>query len=69
MATAQIQRLRRVAQKASRRKAIVAEKRRAETATMGGREARQIIAAARSPPKSASASAKPSLGARPKEPA
>jgi len=52
MAAAQSQRLRRVAQKASRRKAIVAEKRRAETATMGGREARQIIAAARSPVKS-----------------
>jgi len=52
MATAQIQRLRRVAQKASRRKAIVAEKRRAETATMGGREARRIIDAARSPVKS-----------------
>jgi hypothetical protein len=52
MAAAQSQRLRRVAQKASRRKAIVAEKRRAETATMGGREARQIIDAARSPVKS-----------------
>jgi hypothetical protein len=52
MAAAQSQRLRRVAQKASRRKAIVAEKRRAETATMGGREAHQIIAAARSPVKS-----------------
>jgi len=45
----QSQRLRRAAQKASRRKAIVAEKRKTETATMGGREARQIIDAARAP--------------------
>jgi hypothetical protein len=51
MAVAQSQRLRREAQKESRRKAIVAEKRRAETATKGGRQARQIIDAARAPVK------------------
>src|SRR5208282_6881686 len=33
----------------SRRKAVVAEKRKADTVMMGGREARQIIEAARSP--------------------
>jgi len=49
MATSQSQRLRRMAEKASRRKAVVAEKRRADTIMMGGREARQIIEAARSP--------------------
>ena len=49
MATSQSQRLRRMAEKASRRKAVVAEKRKADTVMMGGREARQIIEAARSP--------------------
>ena len=48
MAAAQSQRLRRVAQKASRRKAIVAEKHKAGS-TMSGREALQIIGAARAP--------------------
>ena len=43
------QRLRRMAQKASRRKAVVAEKRRAGTEMMSGHQARQIIDAARSP--------------------
>jgi hypothetical protein len=38
-----------MAEKASRRKAVVAEKRKADTVMMGGREARQIIEAARSP--------------------
>jgi len=47
MAASQSQRLRRAAQKESRRKAVVDERRRAETATMGGRQARQIIDAAR----------------------
>lgn len=51
MATSQSQRLRRMAEKASRRKAVVAEKRRAETATTGRHEARQIIEAARAPVK------------------
>jgi len=49
MAASQSQRLRRMAEKASRRKAVVAEKRKADTVMMGGREARQIIEAARSP--------------------
>jgi hypothetical protein len=49
MATSQSQRVRRAAQKASRRKAIVAEKRKTEMATISGREARQIIDAARAP--------------------
>jgi hypothetical protein len=51
MAVSRSQRLRRTAQKQSRRKAVVAEKRRAETATNGRREARQIIDAARAPVK------------------
>ena len=38
-----------MAEKASRRKAIVTEKRKADTVMMGGREARQISEAARSP--------------------
>ncbi len=49
MARSQSQRLRRMAEKASRRKAVVAEKRKADAAMMGGREAHQIIEAARSP--------------------
>jgi len=48
MAPSPSQRLRRMAQKASRRKAVVADKRRADTATTSGR-ARQIIVAARAP--------------------
>ena len=38
-----------MAQKASRRKEIVAEKRKAEMATIGGHEARQVIEAAQAP--------------------
>ena len=49
MAASQSQRLRRTAETASRRKAVVAEKRKADTVMMGGREARQISEAARSP--------------------
>jgi hypothetical protein len=49
MAVSQGQRLRRAAQKEARRKAIVAEKRKAETAAKGGREARHIITAAAAP--------------------
>jgi hypothetical protein len=49
MPVSRSQRLRRAAQKQSRRKAVVAEKRRAETATTGPHEARQIIEAARAP--------------------
>jgi hypothetical protein len=49
MAGSPSQRLRRMAQKASRRKDVVAEKRRAGTETMSGHQARQIIDAARSP--------------------
>ena len=49
MATSQSQRLRRMAEKASRRKDVVAEKRKADTVMIGGREARQISEAARSP--------------------
>jgi hypothetical protein len=48
MATSPSQRIRRMAQKASRRKAIVAEKHKAGS-TMSGREALQIIGAARAP--------------------
>lgn len=48
MATSQSQRLRRMAQKASRRKTVVAEKRSADTATMSG-GGYQIMAAARAP--------------------
>ena len=48
MATSQGQRLRRLAEKASRRKAVVAEKRKADE-VIGGREMRQIIEASRSP--------------------
>jgi hypothetical protein len=49
MAASQNQRLRRLAEKASRRKTIVAEKRRAETTVTGGHEARQIIDSSRAP--------------------
>jgi hypothetical protein len=49
MVASQSQRLRRMAEKASRRKAVVAEKRKADTGMMGGREARQISEAACSP--------------------
>jgi hypothetical protein len=49
MAPSQSQRLRRMAEKASRRKAVVAEKRRADPVMMGGGETHQIIEAARSP--------------------
>jgi hypothetical protein len=48
MATSPSQRIRRMAQKASRRKAIVAEKHKAGS-TMSGREALQIIGAAQAP--------------------
>lgn len=51
MAASQSQRLRRMAQKASRRKAAVTEKRRAEMATMDGRQGRQITQAGRVPVK------------------
>jgi hypothetical protein len=47
MAASQSQRLRRAAQKESRRKAVVVEKRRAETGTMVGSQARQVLDAAR----------------------
>lgn len=49
MAPSQSQRLRRMAEKASRRKAVVAEKRKADMVVIGGRETHQILAAARSP--------------------
>jgi len=49
MAASQNQRLRRLAEKASRRKLIVAEKRKAEAAIAGGRDLRQIGEAALSP--------------------
>jgi hypothetical protein len=49
MASSQSQRLRRKAEKASRRKLLVTEKRKAETALNMGRLDRQIIEAARSP--------------------
>jgi hypothetical protein len=49
MAGSQSQRLRRMLQKASRRKAIVAEKRRGEAAIMSGRDAHQIGDASRAP--------------------
>ena len=49
MPPSQNQRLRRMAQKASRRKAVVADKRRAEPATTSGRQALHIIAGARAP--------------------
>jgi hypothetical protein len=49
MAQSQSQRLRRMAQKALRRKVVLAEKRRAESATMSGRDARQIGDASRAP--------------------
>lgn len=49
MAASQNQRLRRLAEKASRRKTIVAEKRRAEATVTGGHEARQIIDSSRAP--------------------
>jgi hypothetical protein len=49
MAKSQSQRLRRMAEKASRRKAVVAEKRKADIVMMGGPEAHQIIEAAHSP--------------------
>ena len=51
MATSQSQRLRHAAQKASRRKAVLAENRRSETATKGGAQARQVTVAARAPVK------------------
>ena len=49
MAASQNQRLRRLAEKASRRKTIVAEKRRAEATVTGDHEARQIIDSSRAP--------------------
>jgi hypothetical protein len=49
MAISQNQRLRRNAEKASRRKLVVAQKRKAEMAEAGEREARQIVEAARGP--------------------
>ena len=49
MATSQNQRLRRMAEKASRRKALVAEKRNADMVMIGGRKNHQIIETARSP--------------------
>jgi hypothetical protein len=49
MAPSQSQRLRRMAEKASRRKAVVAEKRKADAFMMGRGETNQIIEAARSP--------------------
>ena len=50
MATSQSHRLRRAAQKASRRKAVVAEKRKTETATKGGGQA-QVAVQTRAPVK------------------
>ena len=50
MATSQSHRLRLAAQKASRRKAVVAEKRKTETATKGGGQA-QVAVATRAPVK------------------
>jgi hypothetical protein len=47
MAISQSQRLRRNAEKASRRKIVVAQKRKAEMTEMGAREARQLVEAAR----------------------
>ena len=47
MAISQNQRLRRNAEKASRRKLVVAQKRKAEMTAMGEREARQLVEAAR----------------------
>jgi hypothetical protein len=49
MAISQNQRLRRNAEKASRRKLVVAQKRKAEMAEAGEREARQLVEAARGP--------------------
>ena len=49
MAPSQSQRLRRMVEKASRRKAVVAEKRKADTFMTGRGETKQIIEAARSP--------------------
>jgi len=49
MATSQNQRLRRMSEKASRRKALVAEKRNADMVMIGGRKNHQIIETARSP--------------------
>jgi hypothetical protein len=49
MAPSQSQRLRRMAEKASRRKAVVAEKGKADMVVIGGRETHQIREAARSP--------------------
>jgi hypothetical protein len=49
MATSQSQRNRRLAEKAARRKAVVAEKRKADDAIVGGRGTRQILEASRSP--------------------
>jgi hypothetical protein len=51
MATSQSHRLHRAAQKASRRKAVVAEKRKTEAATKGGGQTRQVAVAARAPVK------------------
>jgi hypothetical protein len=51
MAASQSHRLRRAAQKASRRKAVVAEKRTAAEATNGRRQPRQIVDAVRAPVK------------------
>jgi hypothetical protein len=49
MAGSQSQRLRRMAEKTLRRKAIVAEKRRGEAAIMSGRDSRQVGDASRAP--------------------
>jgi len=49
MAGSQSQRLRRIAEKASRRKAIVAAKRKAEELMMSGRDPRQIADASQAP--------------------
>ena len=51
MATSQNHRLRRAAQKASRRKAVGAARRKAEAVTKGGGQARQVAVAARAPVK------------------
>ena len=49
MAQSQNQRLRRLAEKAARRKAVVAEKRKAEAPVAGGNQRRQILEAAKAP--------------------
>ena len=49
MAQSQNQRLRRLAEKAARRKAVVAEKRKAGAPMVGGNEKRQIMDAAKAP--------------------